>query len=543
MTWFAPWGYSLATVLELAVAIGIVVVYFERTHTRLERSEHRFRTLFEGALEGVYRAEAGGRLFEVNPALVRLLGYDSGDELCALDPATALFEDAGARNRLEAELDSQGLVRGQEVVWLRRNGEPVVVSLHVRRLSAPDGTRYDEGFVRDVTDSRRLEDRLRQAQKMEALGRVAGGVAHDFNNLLTVILGNLSLLEARVADKRTEHELVEALQDAAARAAGLTGQLLAFSRRQVLKTQILDLGVLTQGMAAILARLVGDNVELAVETSDAPCRVKADPAQLEQVILNLAINARDAMPDGGTLSLSTSGSAPSPDLRSRHPEAKADAYVTLEVKDTGRGMDERTLEHLYEPFFTTKSAGRGTGLGLATVYGIVTQTGGFIDVESQPGQGTTFRVCLPLADGAVEAPSPWSSPAPAPASRTTVLLVEDEPSLRLLVERVLREAGYHVLVAGDGQQALAVVRDAASPIDLLLTDVVMPQMSGPALARALRETRSDLPVVFVSGYADQHAEAGLDDGSRFLPKPFAPADLLEVVRKSLPASQPADKVG
>lgn len=541
VAWFAPWGFSLATVLELAVAIGIVVVYFERTHTRLERSEHRFRTLFEGALEGVYRADAGGRLSEVNPALVRLLGYSDAKQLCALDPATELFEDPQARDRLEAELDSKGLVRGQEAVWLRRDGEPVVVGLHVRRIQAPDGTRYDEGFVHDVTESRRLEDRLRQAQKMEALGRVAGGVAHDFNNLLTVILGNLSLLESRVADQQTEHEIVEALQDAAARAAGLTGQLLAFSRRQVLKTQVLDLGVLAEGMGPILDRLMGEDIQLVVETPDRPCRVKADPAQLEQVVLNLAINSRDAMPDGGMLSVRTSRSTPSPDLRDRHPEATADEYVTLRVQDTGRGMDERTLEHLYEPFFTTKGAGRGTGLGLATVYGIVTQTGGFIDVESRLGRGTTFRVYLPVADGAVE-PARSSAPAPAPARSATVLLVEDEPSLRRLVERVLSEAGYDVLVASDGQEALRVARNATSPIDLLVTDVVMPQMSGPALARSLKEKQQDLPVVFVSGYADHHAEAGLDVDAHFLAKPFAPPDLLEIVQKSLPESSARSRV-
>ncbi len=538
IAWFAPWGFGLATVLELAVAIGIVVVYFERTRRSLEQSEHRFRTLFEGALEGVYRAEAGGRLFEVNPALVRLLRYDTAEELCRIDPERALFEDAQARSRLEAELDEKGMVRGEEVVWLRRDGEPVVVSLDVRRVLTPDGKRHDEGFVRDVTESRRLEDRLRQAQKMEALGRVAGGVAHDFNNLLTVILGNLSLLETRVAKKQIEHEMVTALQDAAARAAGLTGQLLAFSRRQVLKAQVLDLCVLTDGMAAILGRLIGENIELSVETAAEPCRVKADPVQLEQVILNLAINARDAMPDGGTLSLCTSRAPLDQDVRLRHPEAAAPAYVVLQVKDTGRGMDERTLEHLYEPFFTTKGAGRGTGLGLATVYGIVTQTGGFIDVESELAHGTTFSVYLPLATGAAEPASSFSSGPPAPRTGATVLLVEDEPSLRLLVGRVLSEAGYRVLTAADGQEALEVVRTAEAPIDLLVTDVVMPLMSGPALARELREQRSSLPVVFVSGYADQHAEAGLDDGARFLPKPFTPADLLEVVQKSLNATAP-----
>lgn len=543
VVWFAPWGFSLATVLELAVAIGIVVVYFERTRRSLEQSEHRFRALFEGALEGVYRAEAGGRLFEVNPALVRLLGYETADELCGIDPATQLFEDDTARERLETELDKAGAVRGHEVIWLRRDGDPAIVSLDVRRVEGGDGRRYDEGFVRDVTDSRRLEDRLRQAQKMEALGRVAGGVAHDFNNLLTVILGNLSLLEVRVTDEQTEGEIVKSLQDAAARAAGLTGQLLAFSRRQVLKAQVLDLCALTEGMSTILTRLIGENIDLVVRPAGTPCRVKADPVQLEQVILNLAINARDAMPDGGKLFLSTSHMAAGPELGARHPEASAGAYVVLEVKDTGRGMDERTIEHLYEPFFTTKGAGRGTGLGLATVYGIVTQTGGFIDVESEIDRGTAFRVHLPAAEGALQPASPQSSPAPAPNRGTTILLVEDEPSLRLLVERVLREAGYRVLLAGDGKEALGVARGAASGIDLLVTDIVMPQMSGPALARRLKDELGDLPVVFVSGYADQHADAGLDDDARFLPKPFTPADLLEVVQKSLPAACQARQAG
>ncbi len=543
VAWFAPWGFSVATVLELAVAIGIVVVYFERTRSSLEQSEHRFRTLFESALEGVYRAEAGGRLLEANPALVRLLGYGSDQELCSIDPATALFEDPEERNQLEAELEASGMVRGKELVWRRRDDAPVVVSLHVRRVEAPDGARQDEGFVRDVTDSRRLEERLRQAQKMEALGRVAGGVAHDFNNLLTVILGNLSLLESRVADRGTEHELVQALQDAAARAAGLTGQLLAFSRRQVLKVRVLDLCALTQGMSAILSRLIGENIQLAVESGGTPCRVKADPTQIEQVILNLAINARDAMPEGGTLSLSTTYSSLDPDLRARHPEATAEAYVVLEVRDTGRGMDERTLEHLYEPFFTTKGAGRGTGLGLATVYGIVTQTGGFIDVDSQVGRGTAFRVYLPAATGTIKETPARSSIVPASSGGATVLLVEDEPSLRILVARVLREAGYHVLVAADGKQALELARADGSLIDLLVTDIVMPHMSGPSLADELKRERDDLPVVFVSGYADKHAEAPLDEGARFLAKPFAPTELLEVVQKSLHKTTDAREAG
>ena len=529
VAWFAPWGFWLASLAAIVAALGIMVLHFDRTRVRLGESEARYRSLYENALEGIFVATPEWRLAEGNPAFLRLLGAEGPGAVAALDVRAALFADPVELERLDERLDADDVATFDEVAWRRLDGAPLRVSLDLRRVR--DGTgevTHLQGLVRDVTERRRLEEALRQSQKMEALGRVAGGVAHDFNNLLTVILGSTDLLDRRLDGQDPNGPVVAQISGAAERAAALTGQLLAFSRRQVLRPAVVDLGASVQRGAEMLRRLIGEDVTLGLEVAPVPLPIRADPVQLEQVLLNLAINARDAMPGGGTLTL----------------RVLADAgRACLEVEDTGEGMDPATLEHVFEPFYTTKDPGRGTGLGLATVYGIVTQSGGEIAVESHPGRGSTFRVKLPLAEGATEVrPEPPGPPAiPAPAARETLLVAEDDEAVRRLVQEILEEAGYRVLAADTGEVALALAAAHDGAVDLLVSDVVMPGMRGPDLAARLAEARPGIPVVLMSGYADHDLALGAGTPA-FLAKPFTPEALLETVARALAGRRRAGPV-
>jgi two-component system, cell cycle sensor histidine kinase and response regulator CckA len=405
---------------------------------------------------------------------------------------------------------------------------------------APDsGDRKRDRLVlfvpRDVTERHTLEVDLRQAQKMEALGRLAGGVAHDFNNILTAIMGYGSLLEGRL--DRTmgpASELVEMMK-AAERAAMLTQQLLAFSRRQVVAFRQVSLNELVGDMQRMLERIIGEDVQLVADLAPELPEVHFDPGQLQQVVLNLAVNAREAMPSGGTLTLSTRSVAQSA-RRAGEPELAPGRYVVLQVTDTGVGMDESVRARIFEPFFTTKGRKGGTGLGLAMVYGIVRQAGGDVTVASEPGKGTTFHIYLPEAAKGSEASEPEHRPTPIIARGSeTLLVVEDEPQLLELASRMLAEHGYHVLVAADAHQALQICSVHPSPIHLMVTDVVMPKMGGPELVSAVRPMRPDMKVLYVSGYTDGTAIArGAAVGEiPFLQKPFTPLDLHSKVREAL----------
>jgi PAS domain S-box-containing protein len=394
-----------------------------------------------------------------------------------------------------------------------------------------------EGLVltaRDVTERQRLEEQLRHAQKMESVGRLAGGVAHDFNNLLTAILGFSELLmtDTRPASRRNAD--LQAIHRAAEQGASLTRQLLAYSRRQILAPTLVDLGALTREVERILARLLGTDIEIAITGDVDPGLVKADRGQLEQVLMNLGVNARDAMPEGGRLTIDTRRV----DLDGTSVEARLHRargpYVRLTVADTGAGMDAETRARVFEPFFTTKPHGKGTGLGLATVHGIVEQSGGFVDVASEPGQGTTFTIHLPRVERQAAVPSPAAPPVQAePATGSgTILLVEDDGALRELLSRTLGEAGYRVIAPASPEDALRLVRDGAAHPDLLVTDVVMPGMSGPALARELLAIRSGLRVLLISGYTDDAMLriGAFDAVDALLLKPFGPASFLRKVR-------------
>jgi nitrogen-specific signal transduction histidine kinase/CheY-like chemotaxis protein len=394
---------------------------------------------------------------------------------------------------------------------------------------------------RDVTELKhaeterdRLAEELRHAQKMEAMGRLAGGVAHDFNNLLTVILScSMAVREDVAAGRTPDPEDVEAIHAAGERARDLTRQLLAFARKQVIQPAALDLGEAVRRAERLLRRVLGEDVELEVGTETSPWPVFCDPGQIEQVLMNLAVNARDAMPSGGRLSLSIQNvSAPGNGAAAR---GRPGDWVALAVRDTGVGMDPTVKAHLFEPFFTTKPAGSGTGLGLATVYGIVEQAGGFLHVVSAPGQGTTVEVWLPRSDRPTAAPAA-TMPLHARRGSETVMAVEDDPLVRALTVRVLRGAGYRVLVAGRATEALALAR-GGEPFDAVVTDVVMPGLDGRVLAEELRQIRPGVPVLYVSGYTgDAIAQRGvLKPGIELLPKPFTPAELLGRVRTLLDA--------
>jgi two-component system, cell cycle sensor histidine kinase and response regulator CckA len=399
-------------------------------------------------------------------------------------------------------------------------------------------------IVRDITENRhaqealrQIEAQLRQAHKMEAIGKLAGGVAHDFNNLLTAITGYSDILLKRLpADSQLRHEVLE-IKHASDRATQLTRQLLAFSRKQVVTPQFLDLKVVVSNMNKMLRRLIGEDVELVTRGNQHPAWIKADPSQIEQVILNLVVNARDALPRGGKIVIETSQMDLPEGFSGNQLKTPPGQYVLLAVSDTGCGMDEQTLSHLFELYFTTKEKGKGTGLGLSTVYGIVKQSGGSIVVQSQPGQGSRFEIYLPLADHQVELYEPKRDPLVIPRGHETVLLVEDEEVIRRMVNAILLSSGYQVLQASHGAEAVRVAREYQGDIHLMLTDVVMPEMSGYLLAEKLRVLRPDMQVIFMSGYSDEtirlHGEWNPD--APFIHKPFTPEGLNHKIRQVLDA--------
>jgi nitrogen-specific signal transduction histidine kinase/CheY-like chemotaxis protein len=393
------------------------------------------------------------------------------------------------------------------------------------------------GLAEDITERRHAGEQLRQAQKMEAVGRLAGGIAHDFNNLLTAIGGYADLaLDQLNADDPVARDIAE-IRRAATSASSLTGQLLAFGRKQMLQPQVLDLNKVVSGLTGLLTRLIGENIRLEWQLTTPVDRVNADPGQVEQVVLNLALNARDAMPGGGTLSIETANVELDAAYVSDHPGAVPGKHVMLAISDTGIGMDRVTQEHVFEPFYTTKEVGSGTGLGLATVYGIVKQSGGSIFIYSEPGQGTTFKIYLPCCDLIADPIPVQPSAEQILKGNETILLVEDQPEVRAVARATLTRAGYTVLEASQGEEALQIEQDYRERIHLLLTDVVMPTMSGRELARRLLQRRSDIRVLYTSGYTDDaivHHDV-IESGVAFIQKPFLPANLLRKIRNVLDA--------
>ena len=416
---------------------------------------------------------------------------------------------------------------------IRAGANDYVMKSNLTRLAPAIERELRDAASRD--ERRELENQLRQAQKMEAVGRLAGGVAHDFNNLLTAIMGYAQLAAGRLPPGHQALQDVQEIMTASERAAMLTRQLLAFSRKEVVQARVLDLGALVTDMAKMLRRIVGEEIQMIVRNEEDLGGVKADLSQMEQVILNLVVNARDAMPAGGRLIIETGNVELGEVYAGEHVAAKPGAYVLLAVSDTGIGMDEETKARIFEPFFTTKGSDKGTGLGLATVYGIVQQSGGAIQVYTQPARGTTFKIYLPRTAGPAEVLRSSDTLDQAPRGTETVLIVEDQDVVAAVVRGTLQTCGYEVIEARHGEEALRIWKARGSSIDLIITDVVMPVMNGPEFVRHAREIVPDVKVLFMSGYTEHgfsaHGEMGAADG--FLQKPFAPAALARKAREVL----------
>jgi len=514
-------------------AIGTDVSARKQAETALRRSEAQSRSFVENAPYGIARASVKeDRFLTANPALVRMLGYDSADEVLALKLSRDLYLE-GDSTGFRAQPTRADFFRDVEFTWKRKDGKPLAVRASGRRLSANEPGDVLEIIVEDVSTRRALEEQLRHAQKMEALGQMAGSTAHDFNNLLSVIIGHCELLADTLKDEGTAKSRVEIIKKAGERAASLTAQLLAFSRRQVMQLRTLNLNVLVMETNRMLEHVLGEDIEHRLQLDHDLGMIKADSGQVVQVLMNLAVNARDAMPNGGTLTISTNSAFYPEAMVFQNVVLPPGAYVTLSVQDTGFGMDALTQAHLFEPFFTTKPIGKGTGLGLATVFGIVKQSKGFIFVESEVGNGTTFRIYFPCAESTPESVEARRVYLPAKRS-ASILLVEDEPDFRDLLLEGLQGAGYQVLVGENGVDAVHVASQSSAAIDLLLTDVIMPQMNGPELAQCLREIHPALKVLYMSGYTDDKLQIVASDRDvALLQKPFRMHDLLHKLQQVL----------
>jgi PAS domain S-box-containing protein len=506
-----------------------------RRDAERQQAEERFRLVVENIREVFWISDPRGELEFVSPAYETIWGRPltnlrdlSATVLESVHPDDRPRIDAVMRDHLATEVtdETYRIIRPDGTVrWIRTRSFPVR-NVHglIERIV---------GTASDVTDQRQLEEQFRQSQKMESIGRLAGGIAHDFNNLLTVINGTAELAALDLPrDAPLRNDLLQ-IRQSGERAASLTRQLLALSRQQILKPVIINLSTVVRGMQSMLRRLIGEHVELAFRFDDTVGHVKADPSQMEQVILNLAVNAQDAMPDGGTLTIETGRVYLDTADAVNHVAPRAGHYAMLAMSDTGIGMDEATRERIFEPFFTTKEIGKGTGLGLSTVYGIVQQSEGGLFVYSEPGRGTTFKVYLPLVDDTPDVP--LAIEADNQSGTETILLVEDEPALRALTRRVLSSAGYTVIDAGSGDDALKTLAAFSGPVHLMLTDVVMPGMNGRDLATRVAALRPDIKVLYASGYTDDaiFRHGVLDDGSRFISKPYAPGELRRKVREAL----------
>ncbi|HKN36942.1 MAG TPA: ATP-binding protein [Terriglobales bacterium] len=528
--------------LALFIFVALLICSFNAAlrsaQEGLRRSEANFRSLVTNSPYGICRSDMQGTVLEVNPALIHMLGYESDSEIVGRHLG-ALHRSSQEWFQLADYFADRKDFTGLVADFLRRDGSGTVLRLSGRAIRDEEDTTSFELFAEDVTEHRALEQQLRQAQKMEAIGRLAGGIAHDFNNLLMVISGYCEFLLDKIGPDPVLRGPAQEISNAAERATSLTRQLLAFSRKQMLAPKILDLNAVVTENLKMLTRLIGEDIDLVMVPATELGPVKADPGQIEQVILNLAVNARDAMPQGGKLTLETSNVTLDESYARFHAGVKPGEYVMLAISDTGSGMDAETQSHIFEPFFSTKGT-KGTGLGLSTVYGIIKQSGGYIWVYSEPGKGTTFKVYLPrivdMEEFAAAQPVDATSQTQTQPMET-VLVVEDETNLRRMARQYLENLGYTVLEAADGAGALQICVSHPGRLHLLLTDVIMPGMNGRELAQRFFEQRPDTKVIYMSGYTENvvGSNGTLDTGITLLQKPFTLQALRQKVREVLDA--------
>jgi len=525
--------------LALFFAVALLICWFNAalraTQESLRRSESNFRSLVMNAPYGICRCDALGILQDANPALVAMFGYASAAELAGRHLGS-LYADAQQWFQTADYFHARKEFNNLTTECVRKDGAAIVARISGRSIpNGRDGGTF-EIFMEDVTETRTLETQLRQAQKMEAIGRLAGGIAHDFNNLLMVISGYSEFLLERLGPDPRLRGPAQEIFNATQRATSLTRQLLAFSRKQMLAPKLLDLNEVVAENLKMLTRMIGEDIDLVMVPGPALGAVRADLGQIDQVIMNLAVNARDAMPQGGKLTIETANVTLDENFARTHTPLTAGDYIMLAISDTGVGMDNETQSHIFEPFFTTKGS-KGTGLGLSTVYGIVKQSGGFIFVDSQPQRGTAFRAYFPRVDGREDAAAAQDALGfpRAEHGQEAILLVEDETNLRRLARQYLETQGYKILEAEDGAAALQIVDGHQGAIDLLLTDVIMPGMNGRELAARITKLLPDVRVLYMSGYTENAVglDGTLDAGINLLQKPFSLPALKDRVREVL----------
>ncbi len=544
LEWGGRWYHAHAEPLRDArghvvgtLGLAIDITQRKRLEDSLIRAEEKFAKAFRATPDAISISTLDeGRYLEVNESFQRLTGYERHEVVGRTVLDLNLWADPAEQQRITADILQLGSVTNLELRFRNKEGAVRTGLLSAEAIEL-SGQRCLVAVMRDISEHRLLEAQLLQAQKMEAVGRLAGGVAHDFNNLLAIIIGYSDLLEDAVQAGDPARKHVQEIRRAGQRAAGLTRQLVAFSRKQVLELRVFDLNAVVIENHKMLRRLIGEDIDLVLQLDPERGVVKADAVQIEQVIMNLAVNARDAMPRGGRLTIETANVEMDALQVGHHATMQPGSYVMLAVSDNGSGMDAATQSHIFEPFFTTKEKGKGTGLGLATVYGIVKQSGGYIWVYSEVGSGSTFKIYLPRAGGSVS-PEPVNNlkvPAPSLRGTETVLLVEDEESVRKLAAQYLADQGYTVVQASNGLEALRLCSEYTAPIHLLVTDVVMPGMGGRDLADRLATLRPDTRVLFVSGYTGNAIvhHGVLDPGTFLLSKPFRPLELAQKVREVL----------
>ncbi len=509
------------------------------TQEDLRRSEANFRSLVTNAPYGICRSDSTGKILDANPAFLEMLGYSTTEELLG-QHIYSLYADSNRWFELADLLRISAPFRGLTAEWKRKNGTTTMVRVSGRSVTNGKGReRIFEVFAEDVTERHALEQQLRQAQKMEAVGRLAGGIAHDFNNLLMVISGYSEFLLERLGADPQLRTPAQEIASASERASSLTRQLLAFSRKQMLAPRIVNLNEVAGENLKMLSRMIGEDIDLVLVPGENLWSVRADAGQIEQVIMNLAVNARDAMPSGGKLTLETANVSLDEEYARGHAPLPAGDYVMVAISDTGAGMDAETQSHIFEPFFTTKGT-KGTGLGLSTVYGIIKQSGGYIWVHSEVGKGTTFKIYLPRvvsAEALAHIAAPLEAKKVEPGTET-ILLVEDEANLRYLARQYLEKQGYKVIEAADGAVAMQIAVAHEAVIHLLLTDVIMPGMNGRELAQRISEIRPNVKILYMSGYTENVIghNGTLDAGVRLLQKPFNLRDLRNKVREVLDAT-------